>query len=87
MASSFSRNQVASLIIAFAICFTLFLFGKILPFVPEKLQPLISFLSTDAHFENIGRGIIDTRDVIYYLSVIGVALLAATTTLESRKWT
>jgi ABC-2 type transport system permease protein len=86
MASSFSRNQVASLIIAFAVCFTLFLFGKILPFVPEKLQPLISFLSTDAHFENIGRGIIDTRDVIYYLSVIGVALLAATTTLESRKW-
>jgi len=86
MASSFARNQVVALIAAFAICFTLFLLGKVLPFIPESLQPIVSFLSTDAHFENIGRGVIDSRDVIYYLSVIGVALLVATTSLESRRW-
>jgi ABC-2 type transport system permease protein len=86
MASSFTRNQVVSLIIAFGICFALFLFGKILPFVPEKLQPIVSFLSTDTHFENVSRGVIDSRDVIYYASVILVSLLVATTSLESRKW-
>jgi ABC-2 type transport system permease protein len=86
MASSFTRNQVVSLILAFGICFALFLFGKVLPFVPERLQPIISFLSTDTHFENVSRGVIDSRDVVYYLSVIVVTLLIATTSLESRKW-
>jgi len=86
MASSFTRNQVVSLIIAFGICFALFLFGKMIPFVPEKLQPIVSFLSTDTHFENVSRGVIDSRDVVYYLSLIVVSLLLATTSLESRKW-
>jgi ABC-2 type transport system permease protein len=86
MASSFSRNQVVSLIIAFGICFALFLFGKVLPFIPDTLKPIVSFLSTDTHFENVARGILDSRDVIYYLSVIVVCLLVATTSLESRKW-
>lgn len=86
MASSFTRNQVVSLIIAFGICFALFLFGKVLPFVPDTLKPIVSFLSTDTHFENVSRGVIDSRDVVYYLSVVAVALLIATTSLESRKW-
>jgi ABC-2 type transport system permease protein len=54
--------------------------------VPEALQPIVSFLSIDGHFENIGRGVIDSRDVIYYLSLIGTCLLIATTSLESRRW-
>jgi len=86
MASSLTRNQVVSLIVAFGICFALFLLGKVLPFIPEKIQPLVAFLSTDTHFENVSRGVIDSRDVVYYLSVIVVTLLIATTSLESRKW-
>lgn len=86
MASAFSRNQVVALIIAFGICFALFLFGKVLPFVPDPLKPVVAFLSTDTHFENVARGVIDSRDVVYYLSVIVVCLLIATTSLESRKW-
>ena len=60
--------------------------GSVTQFVPQSLQPLASFLSIDSHFENIGRGVIDTRDVIYYLSVMGVCLLLATLSLESRRW-
>ncbi len=86
MASSFTRNQVVSLIVSFGICFTLFLMGKVLPFVPEKLQPIVAFLSTDSHFENVSRGVIDSRDVLYYVSVIVLTLLIATTSLQSRKW-
>ena len=86
MASSLTRNQVVSLIVAFGICFALFLLGKVLPFIPEKIQPLVAFLSTDTHFENVSRGVIDSRDVLYYASVIVVTLLIAPTSLESRKW-
>jgi len=54
--------------------------------MPQALQPLIAFLSISNHFENIGRGIIDTRDVVYYVSVMAISLLLATLSLESRRW-
>jgi ABC-2 type transport system permease protein len=86
MASSLTRNSIVSFIIAFAICFGLYLLGKLTQFLPTSLQGLVSYLSIDAHFENIGRGVVDSRDVIYYLSVITVSLLVATLSLESRRW-
>jgi ABC-2 type transport system permease protein len=86
MCSAWTRNSIVAFIASFGISFALYLFGKLTQFMPEALQPVISFLSIDGHFENIGRGVIDTRDVIYYLSIIGTCLLLATTSLESRRW-
>jgi ABC-2 type transport system permease protein len=86
MASAFTRNQIVAFILAFAISFSLFLLGRFTQILPEWLQPLVAFLSLMEHFENISRGVIDSRDVLYYLSVMGVCLLVATTALESRKW-
>ena len=86
MASSLTNNQIVAFILSFAISFALYLFGKILQVVPGPLQPIVAFLSTDSHFENISRGVIDTRDVLYYLSVMVVSLVIATVALESRKW-
>lgn len=86
MASSFTRNQIVAFILAFAISFALYLFGRIVQIVPESLQPVVAFLSMDAHFESISRGVIDSRDVIYYLSVMAVSLVIATVSLESRRW-
>ena len=86
MASSLTRNSIVSFILAFAICFALFLLGKLTQFLPHSWQALVSYLAIDGHFENIGRGVIDTRDLIYYFSVIGVGLLIATLSLESRRW-
>ena len=86
MCSAFTRNSIVAFIVAFAISFALFLFGHIGQFVPQAVQPLVAFLSISNHFENISRGVIDSRDVIYYLSVMAVSLLMATLALESRRW-
>jgi ABC-2 type transport system permease protein len=86
MASALTRNQIVSFILAFAISFSLYLFGRITQIVPPALQGVIAFLSIDGHFENIGKGVIDSRDVLYYLSIIAVCLVVATVSLESRKW-
>jgi ABC-2 type transport system permease protein len=86
MASSLTRNQIVAFILAFAISFGLYLFGRVVQIVPPALQPLVAFLSIDNHFEAISRGVIDSRDVFYYLSVIAVSLVVATVSLESRKW-
>ena len=86
MASSLTRNSIVSFILAFVISFGLYLLGKLTQFLPQAWQGLVSYLSIDGHFENIGRGVIDTRDLIYYLSVMAVGLLIATLSLESRRW-
>jgi ABC-2 type transport system permease protein len=86
MASSLTRNQIVAFIIGFAICFALFLLGKITQLVPESLQPIVAFLGMDAHFEQLSRGVVDTRDLVYFVSVSAVCLAVATTSLESRKW-
>jgi len=86
MASSLTRNQIVAFILAFAISFALFIFGQITQFAPDWLAPVLAFLSIGNHFESLSRGVIDSRDVIYYLSVMVVALVIATASLESRKW-
>jgi ABC-2 type transport system permease protein len=86
MASTFTRNQIVAFIIGFAISFSLYLFYRLVPFMPESLRPMLAYLSVESHFDGMSRGIIDSRDVVYYLSVMVVSLAIATVSLESRKW-
>jgi ABC-2 type transport system permease protein len=86
MASSFTKNQIVAFIVGFAISFMLFLFGKISAFVPKSLQSTLQNLGADSHFEQMLRGVVDSRDVIYYLSIMAVCLVVATVALDSRKW-
>ncbi len=85
-ASTVSKNQVVAFIISFAIIFVLWLINKFLMFVPPPLVPLLQYLSIDYHYENIGRGVIDSRDIAYYLSLIVFMLSLSKLSLESRKW-
>ena len=85
-ASTVSKNQVVSFIIAFMIIFALFLLDKFLAVMPSYLVPLLQYLSIDYHYNNIGRGVIDSRDVVYYLSLIVFMLALAKLSIESRKW-
>ncbi|MGA1844132.1 MAG: ABC transporter permease [bacterium] len=87
-ASSLSENQIVAFILGIAFCFALFIIGEnfVLLAVPSRLAALLSQLGLGSHFESIGRGVIDIRDIIYYLSVIGFFLFLNIRSLESRKW-
>jgi ABC-2 type transport system permease protein len=86
MASAFTRSQIVAALVAFFIGFGLFLLGALIGVLPPSLAPLAGALSIGAHFMNIARGVIDSRDVLYYLSIIVICLLIAQTTLDSRRW-
>lgn len=86
LASSLSENQIVAFIVSFLVIFSLFMLDQILVFIPAGLVSFFEYLSIDYHFANISRGVIDTRDLVYYLSVICVCLVLATRSLESRKW-
>ena len=85
-ASTISGSQVISFIIAFLIIFVLWLINKFLMLVPPAFVQFFQYLSIDYHFENISRGVIDSRDIMYYLSLIVFMLSLAKLSLESRKW-
>ncbi|HEY5537020.1 MAG TPA: ABC transporter permease subunit [Ignavibacteria bacterium] len=84
--SSLTENQVIAFIISFLIILILFLFNKILVFIPSPLVSTIEYLSSDYHYLNIAKGVIDTRDLVYFISGIYIMLLLTKTSLERRKW-
>lgn len=84
--STITSNQIVAFIVSFSICFILFMLGKILFFVPDYLVSLAEFMSIDYHFENIARGVLDSRDIFYYLSVILSFFILAEHFFKSRKW-
>jgi ABC-2 type transport system permease protein len=84
--SSLTENQVVAFIVSFLIVFILFMLDKILFYVPATLASVLEYLSIDYHFSNIARGVIDSRDVVYYLSMTTVSLLAGTIMLQKRRW-
>jgi ABC-2 type transport system permease protein len=87
-ASSLTDNQIISFIIGAVLCaftyigfeliYGLSLFGSI--------DLFIKTLGINAHYAAMSRGMIDTRDVVYFLSLIGLLLLFTKLSLESRKW-
>jgi ABC-2 type transport system permease protein len=86
MASAFTRSQIVAFIVAVMMCLALWVMGKVVPLFPHALQPVVEFVGIDSHVANAARGIIDTRDLFYYATVIGGCLLVAQQSLESRKW-
>ncbi len=87
-ASSLTENQIVAFILAIIMCFALLIIGEdfVLFNMPAALVPVCAWLGLGAHFESIGRGVIDSRDIIYYVSIITFFLFLNQLVLESRKW-
>jgi len=83
-ASSLTRNQIIAFIVAMAICFSLTLVDKMLFFLPQSLLGLLEYLGAGFHFENVSKGIIDSRDIVYFLSVSFVALYGTHFVLQEK---
>jgi len=73
-ASAMTRNQIVAFIIAFLACFFLYAVGKLETLAPEGLAPLAHFIGLDSHFDSMARGVLDTRDLLYYASGTGLFL-------------
>jgi len=78
LTSALTRTQVVSFIIAVMVCLFLILcgFGPVLEFLEPmpKLATLVASLSFITHYEGLQKGVLDSRDIIYFLSVIGFSL-------------
>ena len=85
--SALTNNQIVAFILTVIIAFGFFIIGE--PFVtfslPGGLASLLEFLGLGAHYGSIMRGVIDSRDIVYYISFIGLFLYLNKLILETKR--
>jgi len=84
-ASSLTRNQIIAFIVGMAICFGLTLIDKVLFFLPQSLLGILGYLGADFHFQNISKGIVDSRDILYFFSVCFVGLYGTHLAMQEKR--
>jgi ABC-2 type transport system permease protein len=87
-ASSITDNQVIAFIVAVLICFILFMGFDSIAYLPglKKLDEIVIRLGINEHYKSISRGVIDIRDIFYFLAFIAFFNEATRVQLLSRKW-
>jgi ABC-2 type transport system permease protein len=87
-ASAITDNQIVSFIVAVAGCFLVYAGFDYLATVDlwQDSAFYISYLGISYHYEALSKGLIDSRDILYFLTVICIMLAATRLVLESRKW-
>ncbi|MFM2306211.1 MAG: gliding motility protein GldF [Bacteroidota bacterium] len=87
--SSITSNQIVAFIVGVFLCFFLYMaFGYLSQFAVfiGKADYLVELLGLSAHYDAMGKGVIDTRDVVYFVSMIAAFILFTRTALSSRRW-
>lgn len=85
-ASSLTDNQIVAFLLAVGGCLFMYLgFGAISGF-SSSYGLALDNLGIDAHYKSISRGIIDTRDIVYFVSAVAIFLMLAKFKLQSRNW-
>jgi ABC-2 type transport system permease protein len=83
--SSMTKNQVVAGFLSFGVFLTLYLI-EIAQNWGGLAQALVPYLSVGRHLEEFAKGVIDSRDVVYYLSFIALGLFLTKQSIESYRW-
>ena len=86
MASSFTDNQLIAFFVAGIFAFMFVIVGYATPFFPSGLASVVEQMSFSFHFESMARGVLDTKDLVFFSSMIFFPLAIAFRALESRRW-
>jgi len=84
-ASSITKNQIVAFFVAFALCIALALVDKFLVILPAPIVGVLQFLSAGHHFDSIARGIVDSRDILYFVSLTALFLWMAAAAIDQRR--
>jgi ABC-2 type transport system permease protein len=86
LASSLTQNQVVAAMISFGLILLLWLVSFLSNIVTGQAADIITYVSIIGHYGDFMKGLVSSKDVIYYLSIIAGALFLATRSLETRRW-
>jgi len=84
--SNTTRNQIMAGAMTFGVSLLMWTFDWFTVFKSDAWAKVLAYLSLTAHFESFSKGVIDSKDVIFYVSVIVLGLFLTTRSLESLRW-
>ncbi len=86
LGSAMTKNQIVAYVVGLAVCGGLFLLYVFYGMAGPVLGPVLQFAAPPYHFSKMARGVVELRNIVYYVSIIGVLLVLTVQVLESRKW-
>ena len=86
LASAFTQNQIVAAVVSLMALLLLWVLSAASSFVGPEVGGLLQYLGLSGHIESFQRGVIDSRDVVYFVSLIIACLFVSVRALESRRW-
>jgi len=84
--STLTKNQIVAAAVGFALSLLLFVLSWATAFESSMVAQVLSYLSIVSHFDSFSRGVLDSKDFIFYLSMIFFGLFLTARSLESMRW-
>jgi ABC-2 type transport system permease protein len=84
--SSLTKNQIVAGITTFAVCLLLWVFEWVGGYETASWAKVMTYMSVVSHFEPFAKGVIDSKDAVYFLSLIFLGLFLSVRSLESLRW-
>jgi ABC-2 type transport system permease protein len=84
--STTTRNQIIAGVATFAICLMLWVLDWVSSYETAAWAKVVAYMSVITHFEPFAKGVIDTKDLIFYLSMIFLGLFLTARSMESLRW-
>lgn len=84
--STLTKNQIVAAAIGFALSLLLYVISWATAFDSSAVATVLSYLSIVSHFDSFSRGVLDSKDFIFYLSMIFFGLFLTARSLESMRW-
>jgi ABC-2 type transport system permease protein len=84
--SSLTKNQIVSGMVTFAVFLLLWVINWIASFTGPTTQSVLNYLSITDHFDDFTRGILDTKHLIYYFSVMSFGLFLTARSVDTERW-
>ena len=84
--SALTKNQIIAAAGGFAICLLLWVLSWVTEFESSATSKVVAYLSVVTHFETFSRGVLDSKDIVFYLSMIFIGLFLTARSMESLRW-
>jgi ABC-2 type transport system permease protein len=84
--STLTKNQIIAGAVTFAVCLLLWILEWVAGFDSSTSARVLAYMSVITHFESFSKGLLDSKDAIFYLTLIFLGLFLTTRSLESLRW-
>jgi ABC-2 type transport system permease protein len=84
--SSLTKNQIIAGAATFSVCLLIFVLGWASGYETSTWSQVLSYMSVTTHMESFAKGVLDSKDAVYYVTVIFLGLFLTARSLESLRW-